>query len=78
MYTLMQRSQYFVPRLKDPLVTLDWIDKVRRGVFWLPKTHELQFRICADIPSNAVIFDALTIVMANNGKDVGARSEYSL
>ena len=36
---------------------------VRVGDYWCPKTKDVVFRNCADIPSKEVVWDAFQIVL---------------
>ena len=40
LYLACSRNGYLLPPERDPLVTFDFLDSVRVGLIWLPKTDE--------------------------------------
>ena len=40
LYLACARNGYLLPPERDPIVTFDFLDSVRVGLIWLPKTHE--------------------------------------
>ena len=52
MYEALKRNGYFVPQShKDPFMSWSFMDGVRQGVHWLPKTSEIRYFDVASTPT---------------------------
>ena len=70
-HTIMLRNQWHIPRYKDRITTREWMHAVRSGVYWAPKTNELNPRNCADMPSKEVVFTAFTQCLNRQNRNMG-------
>lgn len=56
LYNACLRNQYVMPPLKDSLVTKDFIMSVFRSkTVWCPKSSDIQYRVCADVPPKKML-----------------------
>ena len=65
MYGALLRNQRWTPKLKEPIMTTEFMVGVREGLYWLPKTEEIRLLNCADPPPKQMIADILCEKMMN-------------
>ena len=54
-YSIMIRNGFHMPSITSSICQLDWMDKVRNGIHWIPKDHELKIKNCAAAPKKDLI-----------------------
>ena len=59
MYGALLRNQRWTPKLKEPIMTAEFMRGVKEGQYWLPKTDEIRLLNCADPPPKHVIANIL-------------------
>ena len=50
------------------------MDKCRRGVYWLPKTNDLNNAVCVEPPQKRVIWEELKRLLLVNRLSMGIKS----
>ncbi len=63
LYDAVSRNSFFLPPCSDSFVSADFLDGVRRGVNWLPKTDQCKLFQCADPPPKSVLAELLYFAM---------------
>ena len=51
LYEACARNEYFLPNYADTFISADFLDGVRTGYNWLPKTSQCKVFTCVDPPS---------------------------
>ena len=41
LHSAMELAAWVLPSVNSPLITMDWLQEVRDGTIWCPKTNEL-------------------------------------
>ena len=51
LYEACARNEYYLPPYADSFISADFLDGVRTGLNWLPKTSQCKVYTCVDPPS---------------------------
>ena len=51
MYNAVYRNNFLLPPKRDPWLTFEFLDGIRTGLYWLPKTSECKMYSCLEPPS---------------------------
>ena len=62
------RNQVVMPPLKDAINNADFMQGIIEGRYWHLRSHEIQYRVCADMPSKKELADILYRVMQEDEK----------
>ena len=62
------RNQVVMPPLKDAINNADFMQGIIEGRYWHLRSHEVQYRVCADMPSKKELADILYRVMQEDEK----------
>lgn len=65
LYSAVRRNQFFAPRLKDGMTTIQFMKGLQAGVYWLPRCQEIRLLNCADEPGKLAIANILVDKMMN-------------
>ena len=69
MHDAMLRNKYMVPALKNSIVTYEFLEKVKDGMIWLPRSNECFMYSCPSQPNKEVlaqyIYDAINTFLQN-------------
>ena len=65
------RNGFVMPKYKSSLCCVKWMQRVREGRYWCPKTKDVHPVICVDQPKKEVILDHLIKFAADKGHKLG-------
>ena len=71
-YDAFVRNKYFMPPLKDALLSNRFLLGLRNGQYWLPKAGEVGRGCCADPPFKQEIADELNAALLRHPHNNGA------
>lgn len=70
LYEAAIRNGYYLPPMRDSFVTADFLDDVRIGACWLPKTAECQVKSTAVMIPKAELATTLVTEMQNHAANL--------
>ena len=80
MYNAVYRNGYLLPPKRDPWLTYEFLDGVRNGTFWLPKTSECKMYSCLDPPPREELAEIVkkAIIEHANKYDYAEKLKYAM
>ena len=56
LHEALDRNGYFMPNFKNRCVTIEYLMKVKKGAYWVPKYENIRLASCYRKPSKDVAF----------------------
>lgn len=78
MYQAMLANHFYLPNETAACVTIDYMQKVRKGTFWVPKYEEVRLLPCPYPPLKEVIFKEIVDKTKTKGLDLGIKGAHAV
>lgn len=63
LYEAFIRNRYFMPKIKEAIITGEFLVQLRDGKFFIPKADDVKVGCCVDPPSKAIVANELHTAM---------------